>query len=70
MCLPQARLAFGEVDVSWKTVAFKKIKFSTRENVGYGTVDLPGPESAHHGLLADSVTLASAEHERSRLSAQ
>lgn len=39
--LPQARLACGEVDVSWKTVGFKKIKFSTRENVGYGTVDLP-----------------------------
>ncbi len=39
--LPQARLAQGEVDVSWKTVAFKKIKFSTRENIGYGTVDLP-----------------------------
>ncbi len=39
--LPHARLAFGEVDVSWKTVGFKKIKFSTRENVGYGTVDLP-----------------------------
>jgi DEAD/DEAH box helicase domain-containing protein len=39
--LPQASLGYGEVDVSWKTVAFKKIKFSTRENVGYGTVDLP-----------------------------
>ena len=39
--LAHARLAFGEVDVSWKTVAFKKIKFSSRENVGYGTVDLP-----------------------------
>ena len=39
--LSRARLAFGEVDVSWKTVAFKKIKFSTRENVGFGTVDLP-----------------------------
>ncbi len=39
--LSQARLGLGEVDVSWKTVAFKKIKFSTRENVGFGTVDLP-----------------------------
>jgi DEAD/DEAH box helicase domain-containing protein len=39
--LPAAQLGYGEVDVSWKTVAFKKIKFSTRENVGYGTVDLP-----------------------------
>ncbi|MBM4088583.1 MAG: DUF1998 domain-containing protein, partial [Planctomycetes bacterium] len=39
--LLDARLAFGEVDVSWKTVAFKKIKFATRENVGFGTVDLP-----------------------------
>lgn len=34
-------LAFGDVDVSWKTVAFKKIKFETRENVGYGPVDIP-----------------------------
>ena len=39
--LPTARLAYGEVDVSWKTVAMKKIKFETRENIGYGTVDLP-----------------------------
>ncbi|NLX54653.1 MAG: DEAD/DEAH box helicase [Planctomycetaceae bacterium] len=36
-----ALLAYGEVDVSWKTVGFKKIRFATRENVGYGTVDLP-----------------------------
>jgi DEAD/DEAH box helicase domain-containing protein len=39
--LPQAQLAFGEVDVNWKTIGFKKIKFSTRENVGFGAVDLP-----------------------------
>ena len=39
--VPSARLAFGDVDVSWKTVAFKKIKFSTRENVGFGSVDIP-----------------------------
>lgn len=36
-----ARLGFGEVDVTWKTVAFKKIKFETRENVGFGSVELP-----------------------------
>ena len=39
--VPAAELTFGNVDVSWKTVAFKKIKFDTRENVGYGTVDIP-----------------------------
>ncbi|MCA9219479.1 MAG: DEAD/DEAH box helicase [Planctomycetales bacterium] len=39
--LPTCQLAFGDVDVSWKTVAFKKIKFGTRENVGYGQVDIP-----------------------------
>jgi DEAD/DEAH box helicase domain-containing protein len=38
---PRALLAFGEVDVSWKTVAFKKIKFNTRENIGFGPVDIP-----------------------------
>ena len=39
--VPGARLAYGDVDVSWKTVAFKKIKFNTRENVGFGPVDIP-----------------------------
>jgi DEAD/DEAH box helicase domain-containing protein len=34
-------LAFGDVDVSWQTVAFKKIKFGTRENIGLGPVDIP-----------------------------
>jgi DEAD/DEAH box helicase domain-containing protein len=34
-------LAYGDVDVSWKTVAFKKIKFGTKENVGFGPVDIP-----------------------------
>ncbi len=34
-------LAYGEVDVTWQTVAFKKIKFGTRENIGLGPVDIP-----------------------------
>ena len=38
---PHATLGFGDVDVSWKTVAFKKIKFGTRENIGFGPVDIP-----------------------------
>ncbi len=36
-----ATLGLGDVDVSWKTVAFKKIKFGTRENIGFGPVDIP-----------------------------
>lgn len=36
-----AALGYGDVDVTWKTVAFKKIKFGTRENVGFGPVDIP-----------------------------
>ena len=39
--VPQAMLAYGDVDVSWQTVAFKKIKFATRENIGLGPVDIP-----------------------------
>ena len=39
--VPAAELGYGSVDVSWKTVAFKKIKFASRENIGYGEVDLP-----------------------------
>ncbi len=39
--VPCSLLAFGEVDVTWQTVAFKKIKFGTRENIGLGPVDIP-----------------------------
>ncbi|MCG6536666.1 MAG: DUF1998 domain-containing protein, partial [Syntrophales bacterium LBB04] len=34
----------GEVHVAWKVSGFKKIKFSTRENAGYGPVTLPDQE--------------------------
>jgi len=39
--IPQARLGYGDVDVAWQTVAFKKIKFATRENIGLGPVNIP-----------------------------
>lgn len=39
-----AALAYGEVDVTWQTVALKKIKFGTRENIGLGPVDIPAQQ--------------------------
>jgi DEAD/DEAH box helicase domain-containing protein len=36
--------AHGEVHVAWRVSGFKKIKFHTRENVGYGEVHLPDQE--------------------------
>lgn len=39
--LATATVAYGDVDVSWQTVAFKKIKFGTRENLGLGPVAIP-----------------------------
>src|SRR3954470_8228203 len=39
--IQRATLAYGDADVAWQTVAFKKIKFSTRENIGLGPVDIP-----------------------------
>ena len=41
---------FGDLDVSWKTVAFKKIKFETRENLGMGPVDIPAQNLATTGF--------------------
>ena len=35
------RLCYGEATVTWKTTAFKKIKFYTQENIGYSRLDLP-----------------------------
>jgi len=42
--LPRAGLAYGDVDVTWQTVAFKKIKFATRENIGLGPVGIPAQQ--------------------------
>jgi DEAD/DEAH box helicase domain-containing protein len=42
--VPLAQVGYGEVDVSWQTVAFKKIKFNTRENIGMGPVDIPAQQ--------------------------
>jgi DEAD/DEAH box helicase domain-containing protein len=39
--VPRATLGYGDVDVAWQTVAFKKIKFTTRENIGLGPVEIP-----------------------------
>ena len=39
--VPRATLGYGDVDVAWQTVAFKKIKFATRENIGLGPVEIP-----------------------------
>lgn len=45
-----AEVGYGELDVSWQTVAFKKIKFDTRENIGLGPVDIPAQNLATTGV--------------------
>jgi DEAD/DEAH box helicase domain-containing protein len=45
-----AQVGYGDVDVSWQTVAFKKIKFESRENVGMGPVDIPAQQLSTTGL--------------------
>lgn len=48
--IPFAQVGYGDVDVSWQTVAFKKIKFETRENVGMGPVDIPAQQLSTTGM--------------------
>jgi DEAD/DEAH box helicase domain-containing protein len=36
-----SRLCYGAATVTWRTTAFKKIKFYTQENIGYSRLDLP-----------------------------
>lgn len=48
--LSAAELAYGDLDVAWQTVAFKKIKFHTRENLGLGPVDIPAQSLATTGM--------------------
>ena len=47
---PSFTVFFGDLDVSWKTTAFKKIKFETRENLGMGPVDIPAQTLATTGF--------------------
>jgi DEAD/DEAH box helicase domain-containing protein len=35
------KVAFGDADVTWQTVAFKKVRFYTMENIGQAKLDLP-----------------------------
>jgi DEAD/DEAH box helicase domain-containing protein len=35
------RLVFGEATVTWRTTAFRKIKFYTQESIGYSRLELP-----------------------------
>lgn len=37
----KGRLRFGEATVSWRTTAFKKIKFYSQESIGWSALDLP-----------------------------
>jgi DEAD/DEAH box helicase domain-containing protein len=38
---PSALVGFGTIEVTWQTVAMKKIRFRTRETIGYHRLDLP-----------------------------
>lgn len=65
-----ARIGFGDVDVCWKTVAFKKIKFATRENIGYGPVNIPEQHLVTTALwlTPDDRIRAALRHEKLRAS--
>lgn len=55
---PELSVGWGEVDVVEKVVGFKKIKFHTHENVGYGEVTLPAvekPTTAFWIMVPESV---------------
>ena len=41
---PAGRRQRGEVMVAWKVTMFKKIKFHTHENVGWGSISIPEQE--------------------------
>lgn len=39
--LPEGKKGFGEVNANWQTTKYKKLKFETHENIGFGKVELP-----------------------------
>lgn len=65
-----ALLGYGEVDVSWQTVAFKKIKFGSKENIGLGPVDIPAQSLATTALwlMPDEATRIAMKADKLRAS--
>ncbi len=47
---PGMSVRFGEMEVTWQTVAFKKIRYHTLENIGQATLDLPSQTLQTTGL--------------------
>jgi DEAD/DEAH box helicase domain-containing protein len=46
----QGQKCFGDLDVTWQTTAFKKIKYYTMEMIGQSTLDLPAQNIETTGL--------------------
>jgi len=54
----RSTVRFGEVDVTWATVAFKKIQFYSTDSLGWAKVDLPSQTLATTGVwLIPSATV-------------
>ena len=54
----RSTVRFGEVDVTWATVAFKKIQFYSTDSLGWAKVDLPSQTLATTGVwLVPSATV-------------
>jgi DEAD/DEAH box helicase domain-containing protein len=55
-----SRLCCGDATVTWRTTAFKKIKFYSQENIGYSRLDLPAQhlETASCWFLPSQQALA------------
>ncbi len=66
---PGATREHGEVHVAWRVSGFKKIRFATRENVGYGDVNLPDQEmqTTSYWLTLDPTMLDGLGHDRADL---
>ncbi len=45
-----ATVRFGDLDVTWATIAFKKIKYHSNENIGQTALDLPSQTLRTTGL--------------------
>jgi DEAD/DEAH box helicase domain-containing protein len=64
-----ATVVFGRLDVTWATVAFKKIKYYTAENIGQTALDLPSQTLSTTAVWISPETETVADVNRMGLSA-
>ena len=56
-------VSLGDIDVTWRTTAYKKIKFFTMEMIGQGELELPSQTLATRSSMDYAARVGARQHQ-------